>query len=330
MRRFQNFLPSAALACLATLAWAQDPIANPAPGPATPDTAAATAAPEDIAAKAMAAMDALNAPAEKTEKPDKTKASDNSGKPDKSSAKKAKPVPPGTPSSGTSKTASKSTSTDPASPAAAAADDDNDDTPGGPDIIPPPPEDGRGMDMMSRSRMDMMVPPGRSHRGVHYPMYRALEGDRGEVDPALAGAGTVGSITAPLESLFESEIVTRLDNDHIQFDRAKWVQFDEVINPDGTPKPSMSLEIERGVYDMKNDILMTNQPVRIENKQFLIEGDTMLHDRASGLTRLTGRVRMTFFNQDPEPPADATAPAAPKPADSPAATPTSPGAPPKE
>lgn len=313
MRRPPYLLPSAALACLATLAWAQDSVQNPANSPQSTSTpTAAESAPEDIAAKAMAAMDALNSPTDKAPKTAKPDKANPSGKADKSSAKSAEKNP---------KSGTTPASTAPGANADASADDDTDDnTASGPDIIPPPPEDGRGMDMMSRSRMDMMVPPGRSHRGVHYPMYRVIDGERGEIDPNL---GTVGSVTAPLESLFESEIVTRLDNDHIQFDRAKWVQFDEAVNPDGTAKPSMSLEIERGVYDMKNDILMTNQPVRIENKQFLIEGDTMLHDRASGLTRLTGRVRMTFFNQDPEPPAEPAAPSAPKPAP---AVPASPSA----
>ena len=74
----------------------------------------------------------------------------------------------------------------------------------------------------------------------------------------------------------------------------------------------MTLEIERGVYDLKNEILMTNQPVKIENQQFLITGDTMLHDRASGLTRLTGRVKMTFYNEESD-----VAPATPGPAASP-------------
>jgi hypothetical protein len=190
---------------------------------------------------------------------------------------------------------------------------------GNPPLLPASEAGGsRGMGMLSRARLDMMIPAGRSHRGVHYPMYRPPDGERVPVTP---GAGPIIGIKASLDSLFESELVTRLDEDHVQFDRAKWVQYDTKPAADGSSLPKMKLEIERGVYDLKNDILMTNQPVRIENQQFVIEGDAMLHDRASGLTRLTGRVKMTFFNEDPDPvpvstpstPAPAVSPPAPSP-----------------
>ncbi len=116
-----------------------------------------------------------------------------------------------------------------------------------------------------------------------------------------------------MDSLFESELVTRLDNDHVQFDRAKWVQFDEKTGAGGQLQPTMTLELERGVYDLKNEILMTNQPVKIENQQFTIVGDTMVHDRASSLTRLTGRVKMTFYSEEPVPAGETAA--APSPTD---------------
>ena len=173
----------------------------------------------------------------------------------------------------------------------------------------------RGLDVLSRSRLDMMMPSGRSHRGVHYPMYRPVATDRAVLDPVLGG---VAGVTAPLESLFESELMTRLDEDHVQFDRAQWVQYDETPAADGSAVASMKLEIERGVYDLKNEILMTSQPVRIENRQFVIEGDTMLHDRASGLTRLTGRVRMTFYQEEPAASVTAAAPLTPAAAPTPA------------
>ena len=187
---------------------------------------------------------------------------------------------------------------------------------GNPPLLPASEAGGsRGMGMLSRARLDMMIPAGRSHRGVHYPMYRPLDGERA---PVATGPGAITGIKASLDSLFESEVVTRLDEDHVQFDRAKWVQYDTKPAADGSSLPKMKLEIERGVYDLKNDILMTNQPVRIENQQFVIEGDAMLHDRASGLTRLTGRVKMTFFNEDPDP-APASTPSTPAPAVSPPA-----------
>lgn len=181
----------------------------------------------------------------------------------------------------------------------------------------------RGMDVLSRSRLDMMMPSGRSHRGVYYPMYRPVATDRTVLDPVLGG---VAGVTAPLASLFKSEVMTRLDEDHVQFEGAQWVQFEEKPAVDGSAAPAMKLEMARGVYDLKNEILMTSQPVRIENRQFVVEGDTMLHDRSSGLTRLTGRVRMTFFQDEPEPspPPSGAKPAAALPAAPPTPQPSAP------
>jgi hypothetical protein len=117
-------------------------------------------------------------------------------------------------------------------------------------------------------------------------------------------------------------MVTRLDEDHVQFDRAKWVQYEAKPEGNATLTPSMTLEIERGVYDLKSQILMTNQPVRIENQQLVITGDTMLHDRASGLTRLTGRVKMIFYNEEPETAGPNIKPAPATPAVAPGASPS--------
>lgn len=153
----------------------------------------------------------------------------------------------------------------------------------------------------TRSKFDSFLPPGSSHRGIYFPSYRVVETNPDVTDP-ITGA-PVG-VNAPMDSLFKSEIVTRLDNDHVQFDRADWVQFGKEPAADGSPQPSMSLRIESGVYDLKNQVLMTNQPVHIETRQFTIEGDTMLHDRVSGLTRFTGevsRVRMVFYQDEPAP-----------------------------
>ena len=182
----------------------------------------------------------------------------------------------------------------------------------GPALLPPA-EGGalRGMDVLSRARLDMIMPSGRSHRGVHYPMYRPVATDRAVLDPVLGG---IAGVTAPLASLFESAVVTRLDEDHVQFDRAQWVQYDEPLAADGSAAPTLKLAIERGVYDLKNEVLMTSQPVRIENRQFVVEGDTMLHDRASGLTRIDGRVRMTFYREEAEAPPPGAKPAAASPA----------------
>lgn len=243
--------------------------------PAAPGETAA-----EKAAKAMAAMEAL---------------SENAA-----SSGETSPVEPPAPEAGTEASPARNAKTASALPP----------------LLPGAGTEGtRGMDVLSRTRLDMMVPAGRSHRGVHYPMFRPVETDRAVLDPVQ---GSIAGVTAPMASLFESDLVTRLDDDHVQFDRAKFIQYDEKPAADGSNRPTMKLEIERGVYDLKNEILMTNQPVRIETPQFVIEGDTMLHDRASQLTRFT-RAKMTFFNEEPAPaPALSTTSPANPPAPAPA------------
>ncbi|MES2707841.1 MAG: hypothetical protein V4726_14710 [Verrucomicrobiota bacterium] len=149
----------------------------------------------------------------------------------------------------------------------------------------------------ARAKLNALLPPGSTHRGVYYPSFRPVQPDSDAVNP-LTGAPL--GVDAPMDSLFKSDAVTRLDDNHVQFDRANWVQFERTPAADGTPVPSMRLEMERGVYDLKNQILMSNQPVRIENQRMAITGDSMLHDRISGLTELTGRVRIVFFAEEPD------------------------------
>ena len=256
---------------LGSLAWAQQE-----PTPALADVTA-----ETLADRAIQAMDALDAAVA-------TPAKSISLTQNNSAPKKA----------------SRPAEVAPASPAEASdkLDDDDENEPATPPLLPASSaETPRGVDLLNRARMDMMLPKGRSHRGVHYPSYLPAASDETSSDP---NTPATSGFSPPLASLFESDVVTRLDEDHVQFDRAKWVQYEAAADATGKQEPSMSLEIERGVYDLKNEILMTNQPVKIENQQFTITGDTMLHDRVSGLTRLTGRVRMTFYNEEPVAPAD--------------------------
>ncbi|RYD36020.1 MAG: hypothetical protein EOP86_07055 [Verrucomicrobiaceae bacterium] len=158
----------------------------------------------------------------------------------------------------------------------------------------------------SRTKLDAMLPPGSTHRGVYYPSFRPVQPDSDQPDSA---AGALPGMEETLASVFRGESVTRLDNDHVEVTQANWVQYDETPRADGTPRPAMTLDLERGVYNLKTQILISNQPVRIENSGRVMLGDTMLHDRASGLTTLEGRVRIVFFDEEESP---ATAPKAEK------------------
>ena len=249
--------------------WAQEPARKPS-------AAVTVDAVGEIAARAMEAMDALQAP--------------------KISPKSSAP-----PTTGTGSTEETTPFPDaaPAGPGGpnAIKQDAEDAEDGDPAVLPPASaQRARGIDLASRARLDSMVPVGRSHRGVHYPSYLKTQNTLAGEEP---NPDNTAGVAAQLESLFESDVVTRLDDDHLQFEGAKWVQYEEKPAADGTVPPAMTLEIESGVYDLKHEILRTNQPVRIENNQYIIEADAMLHDRASGLTVFT-RAKISFL-EDLEP-----------------------------
>ena len=244
--------------------WAQEPARKPS-------AAVTVDAVGEIAARAMEAMDALQAP--------------------KISPKSSAP-----PTTGTGSTEETTPFPDaaPAGPGGpnAIKQDAEDAEDGDPAVLPPASaQRARGIDLASRARLDSMVPVGRSHRGVHYPSYLKTQNTLAGEEP---NPDNTAGVAAQLESLFESDVVTRLDDDHLQFEGAKWVQYEEKPAADGTVPPAMTLEIESGVYDLKHEILRTNQPVRIENNQYIIEADAMLHDRASGLTVFT-RAKISFL-----------------------------------
>ena len=249
--------------------WAQEPTRKPS-------AAVTVDAVGEIAARAMEAMDALQAP--------------------KISPKSSAPPTTGT---GSIEETTPFPDAAPAGPGGpnAIKQDAEDAEDGDPAVLPPASaQRARGIDLASRARLDSMVPVGRSHRGVHYPSYLKTQNTLAGEEP---NPDNTAGVAAQLESLFESDVVTRLDDDHLQFEGAKWVQYEEKPAADGTVPPAMTLEIESGVYDLKHEILRTNQPVRIENNQYIIEADAMLHDRASGLTVFT-RAKISFL-EDLEP-----------------------------
>lgn len=149
-----------------------------------------------------------------------------------------------------------------------------------------------GVSPASRERLDMMLPPGRTHTGVRFPEYLTIAPDPENLDPVT---GAPVPVTAPLVSLFETELMTRLSADHVLLEGTKWSQFDE---ESGGNALKLLVELRSGIYNLKSGILVSSQPVRIENETLSIEGNSMLHDRATGLTRLTGDVCLRFFEME--------------------------------
>lgn len=169
--------------------------------------------------------------------------------------------------------------------------------------------------MRSRlSILEALAPPGSEHREVRAPFYREF------VPRDLAGIlelDTVG-IPAEVESIFESRRVQRPDDGHLVFENAV---FTEYADGEGSEEISRRLQLERGVYDLSMDLIVSDRPVVIEERDRRIESGGMLHDHATGLTHFTGGVRMVVYEEVPEGEATASAEAAPDAQPGPPATP---------
>lgn len=114
-----------------------------------------------------------------------------------------------------------------------------------------------------------LVPIGRTHEGVRYPVM-----EKGK-----------------LTSMVNSARMTRLDEDSLQFE-------DAILDQRGDE--ALTFYLERAIYDRTADLLLSNQPARIESKTYEIEGDSMAFDRKTGQARLDGRVRMIIYESDPK------------------------------
>jgi len=148
--------------------------------------------------------------------------------------------------------------------------------------------------MRSRlSILEALAPPGSEHRDVRAPFYREF------VPRDLTGVlelDTVG-IPAEVESIFESRRVQRPDVGHLVFEHAV---FTEYADGEGHEQVSRRLQLERGVYDLSMDLIVSDRPVVIEERDRRIESGGMLHDHATGLTHFTGGVRMVVYEEVPE------------------------------
>ena len=127
-----------------------------------------------------------------------------------------------------------------------------------------------GMPRPKASSLDALfrlVPIGRTHEGVRYPVMEN------------------GSLTSNVTS----ERMTRLDENSLRFEKA-------VIDQKGTDP--LTFHLESAVYNRSSDLLLSNQPARIDSKTYQIEGDSLSYDRKSSVARMDGRVRMIIFDLD--------------------------------
>jgi hypothetical protein len=110
-----------------------------------------------------------------------------------------------------------------------------------------------------------LVPIGRTHEGVRYPVME----------------------NGVMTSMVTSERMTRLDENNLQFE-------DAIIDQRGNEP--LRFYLERAVYSRVSELLLSNQPARIESATYHIESDSLSFDRKNNVARLDGRVRMTIFD----------------------------------
>jgi hypothetical protein len=172
----------------------------------------------------------------------------------------------------------------------------------GQQAAPPPPDEddvpeveeewdftkGRGHDL---TLLDRLVPEGQSHRGLRYPVYSEPKDGKASV----------------LQSQFEGKVVTRLDATHLQFKAAVVSFFGDVRFPDIATR---MMTLVDAYYDLRHDILFSNSPVQILNRDLTIRSGAVLHDPISGMTAFDKGVKL-YLNKPASVPASAPAPKAP-------------------
>ena len=145
---------------------------------------------------------------------------------------------------------------------------------------------GRGPDPLVMEQLNLMVPAGsKAHEGLWYPVY---------------GRRSPGSATVR-QALFESRRVTRLDDTHILFEGAVYTSYDDPRRPN---TPTRTVMLKDAVYDLQNQLIFSNSPVTVEDRQFGIHCDSVLHDLKTGLTDYSGRVTLYIDveQEEAEPP----------------------------
>lgn len=162
-----------------------------------------------------------------------------------------------------------------------------------------------GLNATMREMLDKLIPEGRSHEGLRYPIYS---------DGKAKGAPRQ-------EAEFKSERVSRLDDTWVQFTKAIFQSFGDPAAPDTATR---TVILEDAIYDLRYDLIFSNAPVKIEDKAMSIQSGAMLYDRTTGLTIFSGGVELYPHESAETPDAAAPTPAPAPVIDKP---PTNPGTP---
>jgi hypothetical protein len=90
---------------------------------------------------------------------------------------------------------------------------------------------------------------------------------------------------------FEAAIAARIDENHVRFTNLKMLTFDEKEQPD------FNVDMTEGTLNLDTRVIDSKQRTKIKRADFEISGDTMTFSTVTHQGTLTGKVRMTIYNQ---------------------------------
>jgi hypothetical protein len=90
---------------------------------------------------------------------------------------------------------------------------------------------------------------------------------------------------------FEASTAARIDENHVRFTNLKMVTYDQ------HEKPDFKVDMTDATLNLETRVIESKQRTMIKRADFEIAGDTMQFNTLTHQGTMTGKVRMTIFNQ---------------------------------
>ena len=118
--------------------------------------------------------------------------------------------------------------------------------------------------------LSSILPQGKVHKGITYPMFDAT-------------TGKLSTVLLPRE-------IMRRDEEYLDIKD----MLIELYNTTG--EIDYTINLLTALYYMPTKLLSSNERTLIKGKSFTLEGDTMIYDTNKNVCRLTGDIRMVITN----------------------------------
>ena len=90
---------------------------------------------------------------------------------------------------------------------------------------------------------------------------------------------------------FEATTAARIDENHVRFTNLKMVTYDQ------HEKPDFNIDMTDAILNLETRVIDSKKRTMIKRADFEIAGDTMQFNTLTHQGTMTGKVRMTIFNQ---------------------------------